>query len=136
MFDDFRNGGSLVSIIDSLTMKFFLNKSPNFTWFHGYTMHSLYSVSTISKYCTLLFEHRQTLPTCLFWRRGGAGSVVRLVLGHRIKGICCLLLWCLYSNCCGGLSYFITLCSAKYGANNRAASCKPSTGFTITKSHC
>ena len=108
----------------------------HFTWFHGYTTHSLCSVGTISKYCTLLFEHRQTLPTCLFRRRGGAGSVVRLVLGHRIKGICCLLLWCLYSNCCGGLSYFITLCSAKYGANNRAASCKPSTGFTITKSHC
>ena len=66
-----------------------------------------------------------------FRRRDRAGSVVRLVLGHRIKGICCLLLWCLYSNCCGGLSYFITLCTAKYGANTRAAN-DPSV-FTITE---
>ena len=86
MFDDFRNGGSLVSIIDSLTMKFFLNKSPNFTWFHGYTMHSLYSVSTISKYCTLLFEHRQTLPTCLVTAEGRRRFCCQIGAGTPYKG--------------------------------------------------
>ena len=118
---------SLVSIIDSLTIKIFVNKSPMVI------QHVHYIASAPFQSVVLFFLNTVKYRLHVwFRRRDRAGSVVRLVLGHRIKGICCLLLWCLYSNCCGGLSYFITLCTAKYGANTKAAN-DPSV-FTIRQS--
>ena len=71
---------SLVSIIDSLTINI------RVPILRGNTTCSLYSVGTISKYCTLLSKHRQISPTCLVPAEGQSRFCCQIGAGTPYKG--------------------------------------------------